>query len=325
MLVRWGLKKPQGNITPQATEPEPAPEPQPVPAPTPSPLPSPQPQPETGVTIKGNRLSLNGRFWVPVADCSWLFLLGKLSDADRLWYLAERQKQGFNALHISTDGQEHNDRKKLDELVRLCMLAWAHGFVPFIGCGLHHYENGKPVRHVPSGQERATGQLYGRLLTRYDGPLVWHVNGLDDSISAADVSAVAHGIRDVHGAPICYHARHGGFAAPDVDGAIASTQSGHRDISRAFAAGLVSRCSPGKVPVLAIEPAFEGMPQYGNTSHIINANDVRQAVGGAVDAGCAGVGYGHNDVWPFGSGWKTATQNAPGARIPAAEAKRIKP
>jgi hypothetical protein len=259
-----------------------------------------------------------------VADCSWWFLLGKLTDADRAWYLAERKTQGFNAIHVSTDGEEYRDRTKLDELVRLCRFAWSHGFVPFVGVGLHHYENSKPVRHTPAGRERETGRTFGRLLARYDGPMIWNVNGLDDGISEGFVKEVALGIRDVHSAPIAYHAHHGLFAVPKVGGAIATTQSGHKDLRRAFAASLVKECEPALLPVLALEPAFEQMPQYGNTSHIIDAADVANAIGGAVDAGAAGVGYGHHLVWGFSRGWQSAVENAKGASVPAKEAARIK-
>ena len=109
-----------------------------------------------------------------------------------------------------------------------------------------------------------------------------------------------------------------------MEGGVATTQSGHRDLSRAFAASLVKECDPASRPVLALEPCFEQMPQYGNTSHIIDARNVRDAIGGAVDAGCAGVGYGHHLVWPFGSGWRGAVTGAGGAAAPASEARRIR-
>jgi len=315
IFIRWGWMKP---------EPKPTPTPEPTPTPTPTPTPPPHTQ---GVSIIGKFMMLNGSRFVPVADCSWLFVRGKLSDTDRLWYMGERKRQGFNSLHLATDGEEYRNKAILDELLRLCRLSWANGFVPIVGIGLHHYENNKPVRHVREGGEREQGIMFGKLLQRFDGPYLVMVNGLDDQVSLAHVELMARGFREVNGAPICYHARHphggyGGYAVPDVHNAIATTQSGHRDLSRAFAANLVQRCDPSVRPTIAIEPAFEGMPQYGNESHIINAADVRSAIGGAVDAGASGVGYGHHLVWPFGQGWRDGVK-AVGASVPAQEAKRI--
>jgi len=102
----------------------------------------------------------------------------------------------------------------------------------------------------------------------------------------------------------------------------ATTQSGHRDLSRAHSQRLVIACNPTRYAVFAQEPCYEGAPQYGNASHIINAADVREAIGGAADAGASGVGYGHHLVWPFGQGWRDGVKAA-GANIPAQEAKRI--
>jgi hypothetical protein len=317
-FIRWGRMKPDKKPVPT---PGPTPEPTPTPAPTPGPTPTPTP-PTQGISILGKFLMLNGARFIPVADCSWLFVRGKLSDTDRLWYMGERKRQGFNTLNLATDGEEYRNKGILDELIRLCRLTWANGFVPIVGIGLHHYENDKPVRHVREGGEREQGIMFGQLLQRFDGPCLVMVNGLDDKISLAHVELMARGFREVNGAPILYHAKHGGYAVPEVTNAIASTQSGHRDLTRASAANLVQRCNPSVHPTIALEPAFEGMPQYGNESHIINASDVRAAIGGAVDAGCAGVGYGHHMVWPFASGWREAVKAA-GASIPAQEAKRI--
>ena len=238
--------------------------------------------------------------------------------------MSQRKTQGFNGWQCG--GGDSDDLKPavMDRLMALAQQAIDAGMVPFLGFGFVHYIDGKPQDHG-KGREREVGRVFARACARLRGPYAVYCNGLDDHIEPGRVTECAAGFRETNRtAPLGFHPLHGVWARPpdDMGPIFATTQSGHRNLSRAHSQRLVIACNPTRYAVFAQEPCYEGAPQYGNASHIINAADVREAIGGAVDGGAAGVGYGHTTVWAFGNGWKKAITSA-GAYIPAQEAKRI--
>ncbi len=56
------------------------------------------------VVVDGDRFSLGGKRFFPVADTAWQ-LIPKLSDEDIQWYLRKRQEQGFNTVKFGLEGE----------------------------------------------------------------------------------------------------------------------------------------------------------------------------------------------------------------------------
>jgi hypothetical protein len=264
---------------------------------------------------------MDGKPFTLVAYNSWQLIERGLSDEDLDYFFASLTAMGFTSFNAATNGIERTKPQIMQSLIRVCNIGRAHGLLPLIGTGLHHYENGKAVRHVPRGQEAEAGRAFARTLLAFDGPYAVVVNGLDDYIDGDSVNAMAGGIREVVGAPLTYHPRHGTFAIPSVNNSFSYTQSGHKDLSAGFAASLVKAC-PTDRPCYAGEGPFEGMEDYAPGQHIITANDVRNAARGAVGAGAAGLGFAHNEVWPAAGNWKKYIRSA-GAGATVEEAARI--
>jgi hypothetical protein len=282
------------------------------------------------VAVDGRRFAHGGKRLVPVIDTAWQIL--KLTNGDLGWYLDTRKAQGFNVIQFGEDGQAFNTDGNpvawcMGKLAAVLDAIEARGMFAMVGVGLHRYgTDGKPFINVSTGNERKVGETFAKWLAR-DCVLSIYINGMDDKIGMDRLLRLAEGVRA--GAPghmISWHPRHGAASYPAVaPGPLCSfvaVQSGHRDLGREAAYRLVKAC-PDSVPVVDIEPCYEGMPQYGNASHVINADDVERAVAGAVDAGAAGVGYGHHLVWGFAPGWKDAVWKAPGARRAVQQARRI--
>jgi hypothetical protein len=309
---------------------------EPTPQPTPDPVPVPTPvSREVGIT--GNRFAASGKKFTPVIDTAWRLALqvkaGKVSVADLDWYLSMRRAQGFNVIQFGDDGEAFTStgamipaviaaiRTVLDACDRAGMYA-------LVGTGLHRYDgNGKAFRYVADGAEDSAGYSLAYALWR-PGVMGFYINGLDDKQAVAPLLAMASGVR--RAAPnilISWHPAHGAASYPAVGpGPLCSwiaVHSGHRELSAGHASGLVKACVGAGVPVIDIEPCYEGMPQYGNAEHIINADDVARAVGAAVKAGAAGVGYGHHVVWGFSNGWKSAVEKAAGAKRAAMLAQGV--
>jgi hypothetical protein len=254
------------------------------------------------------------------------------------WYIRTRKEQGFNVIQCGDNGSCFEQdgtpiESRLETIDRVLDTAEAEGMMIYLCSQRHRYVSGKPVEWIG---DDAAAQSAGRIYAaRYAGRkcvMAFWISGLDDRYSPDYLMPLAQGVRD--GAPnhlIGWHPMHGCTSYGDAANPtvpigplcnFVTAQSGHRNLSAGNVQSLIAQC-PEDVPFWDVEPCYEGMPQYGNASHIIDATDVARAVGTAVKSKkTAAVGYGHHLGWGFAPGWQAAVKNAPGWRkvIEAAQA-----
>ena len=266
------------------------------------------------VQASGQQLTLQGQPWRFVADTAWW--LDKCRNL--ALYLDTRQKQGFNTIIFSMDGDwftgsvSRPDERRFAILDRIRMEIASRGMFLILTPNLHQYENGNPVLRLPRSEAAAFGAYYG---TRYGAsPAIafWMVGGLDDKgvVSPADIAAIGTGIRGADANHlITYHPRAKHSTAevfpPSNIYQIALYQSYHEYLPSAHDAAFRGMRAQG-IPFANIEGPFE------NDSGV----PVEQvaAVGAlARKHNPCGYAYGHGDVWTMGRGWEDAL-NAPGLR-----------
>lgn len=309
----------------------------------PTPEPNPNPTPTAGyVGMSGERFTLNGKVWYPIADTGWTLI--SQSKTDVITYLNDRQARGFNTIKFGkiTNGAFYKTVKSPNANF-WNMVCWiieqlaARGmFAEFCVCPTITYKNYIPYTILPATEWNALGKYVGTLLKKYSNIWSYVVDGLDNRLNQmGDLQQIAKGLKATDpNRLVSYHPKHG-YQSTDFY-KISSihnycwAQSGHTVYNSDTNVLNLQKRAPRAVPWYDGEPLYDHQVVGG---HNITPADISRIANAGIPRK-AGITYGSLSMCVFATGkeiilgnksypWKTIL-GAPGVAEVINASKKLK-
>jgi hypothetical protein len=255
------------------------------------------------IRASGQRFTTEGgEPFFPIADTAWLLV--RLSNADIEHYIRTRSTQGFNIIKF---GPESGDvdfsqmRFILDTLER-------HGMYAELYVPAYDYNADELVEANYAFAKRIADAFVDRA-----NLFAYSLEGLDSPFGKRDPAEMRRrlieayrGIKSVDPERlVTFHPRSGRSVVEDsgVDPEYTDFYSVHR-------------CNPGSIhdlisaevrrtpqkPVFLTEPVYEGRGNMCGCNTGCSAEQVIEQITASIDAGAAGISYGHYSIWSFNQG-----------------------
>lgn len=265
---------------------------------------------DDAVTITTPRIQSNetyfetvqGKRFFPVADTAWLLV--RLSRDDIAHYIRMRSKQGFNVIKFGPE----SDAVDFDKLSFILDTLATHSMYAELYIPAYDYNTDELVADNFAFAVKIAGFLVDR-----PNIFAYALEGLDSPYGKNNVAAMRarliesyRGVKSVDPERlVTFHPRSGRSVVDHC-----GVDPDYMDFYS------VHRCSPGPIgdlvraeisrmprkPVFLTEPVYEGRGAMCGCNHGCTADQVFEQITESMDAGVAGISYGHYSVWSFNHG-----------------------
>ena len=246
--------------------------------------------------------TVTGERFFPIGDTAWLLV--RLSDEDIAHYIRVRGEQGFNVIKF---GPESGD-VDFDKLSFILDTLEKHGMYAELYIPAYDYNENELVEDNFEFAAKIAGAFAERA-----NIFAYSLEGLDSPYGKSNVAGMRtrlieayRGVKSVDPERlVTFHPRSGRSVVDHcgLDPAYMDFYSVHR-------------CSPGSIealvlpeinrtprkPVFLTEPVYEGRGAMCGCNHGCTADQVFEQIMESVNAGVAGISYGHYSVWSFNLG-----------------------